>query len=336
MVNKPRVILDPHPRKIDWVFTPGDYARLKDLAEVLWNKDDPMPGEAFNRVQWDLFAVITCGWRFGSVAGMPNLRAIMEVGGAPPNPRTLDYDACFQRGIRVLSCAPAFGPAVAEMALGLAIAAGREILTADRLFREGKEAYSRAGNATAFTLYGKTVGLIGFGGLARALKPLLEPFRCQLLVYDPWLRASSLRRHGVQPVELDTLLERSRYIFVLATPTPENKGMLDRRRLGIIQEDAVLVLISRAHLVDFEALTELVGAGRFRAAIDVFPTEPLAAEHPIRSADNTILSAHRAGHVPDDFRAIGRMVVDDLEAMINGLPPTEMQQVQPEIAHRLA
>jgi phosphoglycerate dehydrogenase-like enzyme len=139
----------------------------------------------------------------------------------------------------------------------------------------------------------------------------------------------------VTPVALDTLLQTCRYIFVLAIPTRENRGLLDRRRLGLIQHDAVLVLISRAHLVDFDALTELANEGKFRAAVDVFPVEPLPADHPVRQSEGTILSAHRAGHIKDDFRAIGRMVVDDLEAMSAGLPPVEMQVVQPEIVKRL-
>ena len=74
----------------------------------------------------------------------------------------------------------------------------------------------------------------------------------------------------------DSLLETSRVIFVLATPTSENQALLSRELLELLAPDTVLVLVSRAHVVDFDALTELVLAGRFRAAIDVYPTEPLA------------------------------------------------------------
>jgi phosphoglycerate dehydrogenase-like enzyme len=89
---------------------------------------------------------------------------------------------------------------------------------------------------------------------------------------------------------------------------------LDRERLNHLQQDAVFVLISRSHVVDFEALTELVTAGRFKAAIDVFPQEPLPFDHPIRQAPNVILSAHLAGSVPKDLRTIGRMVVNDIRS----------------------
>ena len=332
---KPKVLLNPHPRQVDWLFAPEEWRRLTDLAEIVWGKDEPIPGETFAAIAPELTAVVTCGWRFGMLDTLPKVRAILEVGGSHPSPQFLDYPACFQRGIRVLSCAPAFGPVVAEMALGLAIAASRGIVEGDRLMRRGEERYSRAGNQNAFTLYGKRVGFIGFGGLACSLKPLLTPFGCEILAYDPWLPAAYLQRQGVTPTDLDSLLATCRVIFVLAVPSAENRGLIDRRRLELIQPDAVFLLISRAHLVNFDALVELINQGRLRAAIDVYPDEPVPADHPVRRSQNTILSSHRAGHVPEDFRAIGRMVVDDLEAILHGLPPTQMQSAQPEIVGRL-
>jgi phosphoglycerate dehydrogenase-like enzyme len=105
--------------------------------------------------------------------------------------------------------------------------------------------------------------------------------------------------------------------------------------LNLIAPDAVLVLMSRAHVVDFDALTDMLYAGRFRAAIDVFPEEPVPAGHPIRHAPNVILSAHRAGSVAGELRAIGHLVANDLEAMLSGLPPQQMQVAQPELVRRL-
>jgi phosphoglycerate dehydrogenase-like enzyme len=144
-----------------------------------------------------------------------------------------------------------------------------------------------------------------------------------------------LRDQGVTPVSLEEVLSTSRVIFVLAIPSTENKALLDRKLLSLIPADAVLVLMSRAHVVDFDALTELLYAGHFRAAIDVFPEEPVPADHPIRHAPNVVLSGHRAGSITHELRAIGHLVVNDLEAMLAGLPPLEMQVAQPEIVRRL-
>ncbi len=325
-----KVILDPHFRKMASLFGAEEMERLRTLAEIVWARDEPMPPEAVEVVREEIVAIITGGWRYGSVAAFPKLRAILEVGGSFPSPEILDYPTCFARGIRVLSCAPGFAPAVAEMALGMAIAAARDIVASDAAFRAGREVWGYAGNVHDFLLFDKPVGFIGFGGLARVLKSLLAPFRCQIQVYDPWLTDAYLRTQGVTPVSLETLLRTSRVVFVLAVPSKANRALLSRERLESMQPGAVLVLISRAHLVDFDALTEMVLAGRLKAAIDVFPTEPLPPDHPIRLAPGAILSAHRAGGGPETYRMIGRMVINDLEAILAGLPPQEMQVAQPE------
>lgn len=88
--------------------------------------------------------------------------------------------------------------------------------------------------------------------------------------------------------------------------------------------------------MDFDALTELVMEGRFKAAIDVFPTEPLEANHSLRSAESAILSPHKAGPTFEGCHEIGQMVVDDLEAILHGLPPQRMQNAQPELIYRYA
>ena len=134
---------------------------------------------------------------------------------------------------------------------------------------------------------------------------------------------------------LETLLQRCRVIFVLAIPSKENRALLDRPRLELIQPGAVLALMSRTHVVDFDALTELLYAGRFNAAIHVFPKEPVPADHPIRNAPGAVLAAHRAGTVREDMWELGRIAVNDLEAMLEGLPPREMQPADPDIVFRL-
>ena len=333
--TKPRVILDPSFRRMAEIFADEDLTRLQRCCDVVWGRDEPMPDALIERERQRAFAVVTTRWRYGDLRTMPNLRAILEVGGQHPSAAALDYDYCQQRGIRVLSCAPAFGPMVAEMALGMAIDAARELTAGHEAFRRGEEKYLWHGNENTFTLYGKTVGFIGFGGLAQCLKPLLAPFRGRLLAYDPWRTPRYLEEQGVAAVGLDELLATARIIFVLAIPAKDNKAQLSRERLAKIRPDAVLVLASRAHVVDFDALTDLLRDGRFRAAIDVFPEEPLAADHPIRSLPNVVLSAHRAGSVKGDSQLIGRTVVDDIEAMAQGLPPWHMQPAAPEIVPRL-
>ncbi|CAN5286448.1 hydroxyacid dehydrogenase [soil metagenome] len=334
MSGRPKVIVDPSFRSMDDIFSAGEATRLRELVDVVWGRDDPMPLDEFTAALPDAFAVVSAGWRYGSVLGdAPNLRAILTVsGGWPPE---LDYARCFESGIRVLSAAPAFADAVAEMALALALASSRDVVTEDRAVRRGEERWlSSADRLGTFLLSGKRVGFVGFGNVGRRLRALMEPFGCEVCAYDPWLTEAYLKDERVEPTSLPQLLGTSRVIFVLATPTSENRALLSRELLELVQTDAVLVLVSRAHVVDFDALTELVLAGRFRAAIDVYPTEPLDPAHPIRTAPGAVLSPHRAGLVQEALWEIGSRVIDDLEAIVNGLPPRRMQAADPELATR--
>jgi phosphoglycerate dehydrogenase-like enzyme len=333
MADRPKVIVAPFRRRMREIFAPEDLDRLHATVDVFWGKDDPLTIEAADSALPDAVAIVGTNWPVADVLDRtPHLRAIVDVSGGFP--RDLNYDQCFARGIRVLTAAPAFGPQVAEMALGMALAVSREIVAGDAAMRAGNERWLHAGNQATFLLYGKPVGFIGFGSLGRSLRPLLLPFGCPISVFDPWLADGYLRSQGLIPRGLVDLLESSRVIFVLAVPTAENQALLTRELLERIQPGAVLVLVSRAHVVDFDALTEMVLANRFKAAIDVFPTEPLPAEHPIRQAPGAVLSAHRAGSVPEGLTEIGRMVVDDLEAIARGLPPQRLQTAQPELVGR--
>ena len=334
-MNKKKILLDPSFRKIDEIFHPDDLKRLHSCCDVLWGSDQQIPMDTFESIKDEIWAIIAPRWRYGDVKDLPNLRAILEVGGRHPSADSLDYEYCFKNSIRVLSCAPAFGPMVAEMALGMAIDAAREITFGHNQFQKGQEKYLWDGNIETYTLYGKRVGLIGMGGLANSLLHLLKPFGCKLSAYDPWRTESYIKNYGVEPDSLENILSESDIIFVLAIPSLENKAVIDRSKLELIRNNAIFVLISRAHVVDFDALTDLLHERRFKAAIDVFPEEPLPLNHRIRQASNVILSAHRAGSVMGDSNLIGRLVVDDIEAMTAGLPPWRMQQAQPEIVVRL-
>src|SRR6476620_6719946 len=112
------------------------------------------------------------------------LRALLNIeGNFYPN---VDYQTCFDRGVHVLGCGPAYAQAVAEYALGLALDLARGISREDRAFRAGRERYLGEGNADAVLLRHYDVGLIGFGNMGRALLPLLAPFSPTIRVFDPW------------------------------------------------------------------------------------------------------------------------------------------------------
>ncbi|MGH9104600.1 MAG: NAD(P)-dependent oxidoreductase, partial [Acidimicrobiales bacterium] len=168
----------------------------------------------------------------------------------------------------------------------------------------------------------------------RALLSLLAPFRATVRVYDPWLPGSALEQVGVVPSRLPELLAESKVVFVLATVTAQSEHLLGAQELDLLPPGACLVLVSRAPVVDYEALLERVAAGRLLAAIDVWPEEPVAADDRARRLDGLVLSAHRAGGIPEAFREIGQMVLDDLSLIAAGLPPVRMQAAARELVGR--
>ena len=162
-----------------------------------------------------------------------------------------------------------------------------------RAFRAGKERWLLDGAAGSFSLFGASVGLIGFGDLGRAFAPLLAPFGCMVKAYDPWLSDHFVRGFGVTPASLDEVLSTSRVIVVFAGVTSENQGFLGRREFERIQPGSVFLLMSRAAVVDYSEFLRQVESGRFRAATDVFPEEPAPRDHPARKVEGLLLSPHR-------------------------------------------
>jgi phosphoglycerate dehydrogenase-like enzyme len=331
---KPRALVDPHPRTLELLFAPEDLRRLRSLVSLTVWEDGRMPAEMVERHLPDASVIIgQTDLPRDRLARAKKLKAIVNVeGNFQPN---IDYDFCLEHGIHVLGVGVAFGKAVAEMALGMALALARGIPQADRLFRQGKEVYGRFSNQESFLLSGTDVGLIGFGNLGRALVKLLEPFRCRVRVYDPWLPSRWLTEFGMIPSSLDDVLTTSRVLFILAGATAENQAMLGKRQLDRMRKGACLILVSRASLVDFDALTAKLRRGDIRAAIDVFPLEPFAKSHPLRTLDNVLLSAHRAGSLPPVYRLMGEMLVDDLGQILNGLPPLRLQRAERETVTRM-
>jgi phosphoglycerate dehydrogenase-like enzyme len=307
--------------------------RLVEVAELTVFDQGPMPAEMVERALPNAEILIgQTDLPRERLERATKLRAIFNVeGNFLPN---IDYQYCFERGIRVLIASPAFAVSVAEMALGLALDLARGISQNDRSMRARQETYGLISNEGFSLFTGCRVGIIGFGDLARAFRPLIRPFRCPVAVYDPWLPAREILQHDCRPADLNDVLSLSDAIFVFASVTAENQGFLGQPELGLIKPGGIFVLMSRAAVVDFDALTGMAQSGRLRVATDVFPDEPLAKDDPIRDLQNVVLSAHRAGGMPEAFLEIGNMVVSDVELLLRGLPPVSCKAAQPETVSR--
>lgn len=328
------ILVDPLPRTLELIMEPDVRRRLERLGKVIISEDQRMPAEQVEELLPDTVLI------FGQT-DMPrerldrarNLKAIINVeSNFMPN---IDYQACVERGIWVITPASAFASPVAEASLGLALDLARGFTTADRDFRAGQEQYGLAGNEGVFRFSGAPVGIVGFGDLGKQLRELIRPFKNDVRVYDPWLPKEIIERLDSVPATLDEVLSLSKVVFVFASVTSENEGFIGRREFGLMQPGSAFLLMSRAAVVDFPAMLEAAKSGHLRVATDVFPEEPVCADDPVRNIPGLLLSAHRTGGTRDAFYQIGSMAVADAELIMKGLPPQLCRRADPATASRL-
>jgi len=333
-MDRPLIVIDPDPRGLSDTFEPSVFAKLQSLGRLeIHEGAGRMAAERLDALLPDTVLLI-------GQSDMPrvrldralNLRAIINV--ETNFLQNVDYETCFARGVHVLTPSSAFAKPVAEMTLGLMIDLARGITAADRATRAGVEKWLLDGAAGCFSLYGAEVGLIGFGDLARAFVPLLAPFGCKLKVYDPWVSAHYMAGFGVTAATLDEVLSTSQAIIVFAAVTSDNQGFLGKREFELIRPGSIFLLMSRAAVVDFPEFLRQIELGRFRAATDVFPSEPAPRDDPARRVEGLVLSPHRAGAMVDSLYEIGRQTVADAELILKGLPPMSCRRAQRETVLR--
>lgn len=330
---KPLIISAPEPRTIDLLFQPDRKAELFDRYEIV-----EVPEHEVNELDTDLLgsARYILGQpplRLETLERMESLRCIFNVESNLLN--NMPYDYLFQTGVHVVTTGAVFAQPVAEMGLAMALNVARDVIDADVAFRQGEELWGGDGNTNARLLTGSKIGIIGFGDLGRALADVLSGFRADIAVYDPWLPASMLEEAGVHSASLNDVLETCETVFVVAAVTSENKGFLGAKAFASMRKGAAFILLSRADVVDFDDLMAAVASGHIVAASDVFPQEPLAADHPVRSLKGFVRSAHRAGALDIAFKRMGDMVLDDMDLLDRGLPPMRCKRAERETVSRM-
>ncbi len=334
--EKPLVLIaDPEPRTLDMIFEPEVMEKLEALATVRVHAE----GARLSAAELDaaLAEAVICVGQIDLPAErlqrMPKLRAIFNVeGNFLPN---IDYGWCLDHGVHVLNTSPVYATSVAETALGMALDLCREITATHEAFRAGTETWGLASNAGSFLLTGAKVGIVGLGDLGRRLREMLVPFRCEVRVFDPWLAERRIVEQDCVPSSLDDLFRRSRVVFLFASSTSENQGFIGERELALMPRGSVVLVMSRAGVIDFEALERAVRSGHVRAGIDVFPVEPLPADAPIRRCEGVLLSSHRSGGMRESFLEIGRLVLGDAELILRGLPPQLCRRAERETVARM-
>jgi len=328
MASKPLIIFDPFPRNAEMVFTQDVELELNKISNLITYFGSRAPDKLIEENLSEVEIIV-------GQTSMPKerldmatkLKAIINVKGNWE--ANIDYFEAQRRGIYVLSAAPAMAPAVAEACIGYAVSLARGTIHNYNKFINNEEKYGIAGNVNAYTLFNSKVGFIGFGNLAKSLLKLLQPFNCEVSVYDPWLSDSYLETQGVKPNELNEVLSMNQFIFILAGVTSENEGFINKEKLDLIQNDSSVILVSRAEVLDFDYFVKLAKSNIFRAAADVFPKEPVPGDSPYRKATNILFTSHLAGGLYFSYKNIRDMMMDDIKQILKNYPPTRLQRAEP-------
>ena len=331
--EKTLIISAPEPRSLELIFSAANLAKLRATYEVVETTADLIATLGDDLLGRARYIIGQPPLSSDTLERLRNLKAVLNVESNLLN--NMPYDQVFARGIYVLTTGQVFAEPVAEMGLAMALNLARGIVDADLAFRKGAELWGGDGNATARLLTGSDIGIVGFGDLGKALHRVLSGFRAKIKVYDPWLPESILKDAGVQPASLESVMSQSDFVFVVAAVTSENKGFLGAEGFAAMRKGAAFILLSRADVVDFDALMAAVKSGHIVAASDVFPQEPLAVDHPIRTLPGFLRSAHRAGALDVAFKKMGEMVLDDIEFMERGLPPMRLKRAERETVSRM-
>ena len=328
-----KIIIDPFPRKMDLIFSKEKLQKLKKKFQLIYvTKRDKDLFYEQNISKAD-FIIGQPYLPISILKKAKNLKAIFNVESNFID--NMDYDYCFKNNIYVLSTAPVFAQSVAEIAVGLTISLKRDIHKAHLDFFQKKEKYGLESNLRSSLLLDNKIGFIGFGDLAKSLKPMLMPYTSNFKVYDPWLPNKLLESNGCKSASLKEIFKDCDVVYVLATITTKNKNMIDKKLLSSMKENACLLILSRASVINFQDLNEVLKKDKIKVATDVFPQEPVPKNDPIRKQKNILFSAHRAGALDSVFFEMGEIVYEDLLLITKGLPPRLCRRAELETVKNL-
>jgi len=248
------------------------------------------------------------------IAALTRCRVIVRYGIGYDN---VDLAAAKARGIPVCNV-PDYGVnEVAEHAVSLLLALARQLPQIDARLRAGT--WKITPDRPILALGEATFATAGFGRIARHAHAIMKGFGGTRIAYDPFVPADVMAREGVEKVELDALFARADLLSLHLPLTPETKHFVSAARLAGMKRTAVLANTARGPLVDTAALADALRAGTVAGAgIDVFETEPLPADHPLRTAPNALLTSHVAWYSESSIPRLQRLAAEEAARGLRG------------------
>ncbi len=335
-MDQPKVAILIGQTHYQRMFSEEAWNDLSAFAEVVHHQgQEPAGKEDLLRILPEADACIT-SWEVARLdadvlEAAPRLRAMAHMGSSV---KRFISEGFWERDIHVTSSGIALARTVAETTLGLMLVGQKMIWPLANHVRDGgwreekfwERWYSRE-------LFRKKVGIIGASNVGRYVINLLEPFDCQILLYDPYVNDSDAKRMGVIKMELDDLLAEADIVSLHTPATEETYQLLNADRLKLMKDDALLINTARGTVIEEKALISELEKGRFFAFLDVTDPEPPQPDSPLRSLPNVAVTPHIAGCI-ENCSHMGELAVEELRRYFAGEPA--IYQVTKEQLERIA
>jgi D-3-phosphoglycerate dehydrogenase / 2-oxoglutarate reductase len=290
--------------------------RLDEMPDVTYEMKTGLSQEELCEILPGYDALII---RSGTKATAELLAAgtnLVVVGRAGIGVDNVDIAAATRRGIIVMNTPTANSIATAEQTMALMLAISRHTAVGHESLRQGEW---RRSEFVGTQLYGKTLGIIGFGRIGRLVAERAKAFGMDVLAYDPYISEEIGREAGVLLVDLEDLLADSDYVTLHTALLPETTKMINATTLKMMKDGAVLINCARGKLIDEAALAEALQSGKLKAAaLDVFSSEP-PVDNPLIGLPNVLHTPHLGASSVEAQREVATQIVEQVVDALRGV-----------------
>jgi phosphoglycerate dehydrogenase-like enzyme len=322
-MNRPAALLAFDPELNPATVSAEQRGRFEALVD--WLHREPIEDLAAPDVRPLLARVeiVVTGWGLppmspALLAAAPRLRLIAHLGGTV---KALLPPEVWQRGIAVTHAAAANAVPVAEYTLAAILFSNKQVFRLRRKYAATRGSLREwSAHLPGLGNYRKTVGIVGASRIGRRVAELLRPFDFEVLIHDPFLQPRDAAALGARLVPLDALMAGCDVVSLHAPVTRETRGMIDRRRLALMRDGAVLINTARGVIVDQDALIDETRSGRIDAVLDVTEPDALPPESPLYDIENVFLTPHIAGAFGSETQRMTDLILAEIERFLRGEP----------------
>jgi D-3-phosphoglycerate dehydrogenase len=246
----------------------------------------------------------------------------------------IDVDAATAAGIPVVNVPDVFTEEVADQAFSLLLAVNRKVVYCHQMATSGKWSQTIAGMGSVPRIYGKTLGLVAFGNIARAVARRAKGFNLRVIAFDPFVKPEVMAELGVEPATLEQVFSESDFISAHAPHSKATHHLISTPLFDLMKPSAILINTGRGPVVDEEALIAALRAGKLAGAgLDVLEQEPPDPNNPLLSMPNVTVTPHVAAQSNESAVARRRRHGEEIARVLTGKRP--LHPVNREVLERL-